>query len=53
VKRFRRTPAPAERADRLRTEAERSHVLIEESREIVVVLDPERRVLAASRRARE
>jgi signal transduction histidine kinase len=53
VKRFRRTPAPAEHADRLRAEAERSHVLIEESREIVVVLDPERRVLAASRRARE
>jgi signal transduction histidine kinase len=53
VKRFHRTPAPAEQADRVRAEAERSHVLIEESREIVVVLDPERRVLAASRRARE
>jgi signal transduction histidine kinase len=53
VKRFRRNPAPAEQVDRLRAEAERSHVLIEESREIVVVLDPERRVLAASRRARE
>jgi signal transduction histidine kinase len=34
-------------------EALRSHALIEESREIVVVLDSERRVLAASRRARE
>ena len=53
MKRYRRAPAPTERADRLRAEAERSHVLIEESREIVVVLDPERRVLAASRRARE
>ena len=36
----------------MRAEAERSHVLIEESREIVVVLDLDRRVLAASRRAR-
>jgi len=34
-------------------EAERTRVLIEESRESVVVLDPDRRVLAASRRARE
>ena len=34
-------------------ETRRSDVLIEESREIVVVLDGERRVLAASRRARE
>jgi two-component system phosphate regulon sensor histidine kinase PhoR len=34
-------------------EAERLRVLIEESRESVVVLDPARRVLAASRRARE
>src|SRR5437764_5858628 len=33
--------------------AERASVLIEESREIVVVLDEQRRVLAASRRARE
>ena len=37
----------------LRLAAERAGVLIEESREIVVVLDAERRVLAASRRARE
>ena len=36
-----------------RTEAERAHVLVEESREIVVVLDESRRVLASSRRARE
>jgi two-component system phosphate regulon sensor histidine kinase PhoR len=33
--------------------AERARVLIEESREIVVVLDAQRRVLAMSRRARE
>lgn len=37
----------------LRLAAERAGVLIEESREIVVVLDDRRRVLAASRRARE
>jgi two-component system, OmpR family, phosphate regulon sensor histidine kinase PhoR len=37
----------------LRLAAERAGVLIEESREIVVVLDDHRRVLAASRRARE
>jgi signal transduction histidine kinase len=53
VKRFRRQPPAGEHAERLRTDAERAHVLVEESREIVVVLDPERRVLAASRRARE
>lgn len=38
---------------RLRLEADRSRVLVEESREIVVVLDADRRVLGASRRARE
>jgi len=38
---------------RLRLEAERASRLVEESREIVVVLDEERRVLTASRRARE
>ena len=43
---------PGEAAD-LRLAAERATVLIEESREIVVVLDEERRVIAASRRARE
>jgi two-component system phosphate regulon sensor histidine kinase PhoR len=37
----------------LRIEAERSRVLVEESREIVIVLDGELNVLAASRRARE
>jgi two-component system, OmpR family, phosphate regulon sensor histidine kinase PhoR len=37
----------------LRIEAERARVLVEESMEIVVVLDSERNVLAASRRARE
>jgi signal transduction histidine kinase len=45
VKRFR--PQPEPRDD------DRAPVLIEESREIVVVLDESRRVLAASRRARE
>jgi two-component system phosphate regulon sensor histidine kinase PhoR len=37
----------------LRIAAERASILIEESREVVVVLDARRRVLAASRRARE
>jgi signal transduction histidine kinase len=37
----------------LRVEAERGHVLVEESRELVVVLDEHDRVIAASRRARE
>ena len=37
----------------MRLAAERAALLIEESREIVLVLDDERRVLAASRRARE
>jgi signal transduction histidine kinase len=40
-------------SDDVRLAAERAAVLIEESREIVVVLDEQRRVLAASRRARE
>ena len=47
---------PADRSsepEELHLAAERADVLIEESREIVVVLDDERRVLAASRRARE
>jgi signal transduction histidine kinase len=49
VKLLRRQPSlPADRAD-----AKRAQVLVEESREIVVVLDEARRVLAASRRARE
>jgi signal transduction histidine kinase len=37
----------------LRLEAQRGRALVEESREIVVVLDGERRVVSASRRARE
>jgi signal transduction histidine kinase len=44
-----RTPEPSD----LRLAAARASLLIEESREIVLVLDDERRVLAASRRARE
>ena len=39
--------------DELRAEAERGRILVEESREIVVVLDEEQRVVGASRRARE
>ena len=52
MKRFRRAPAPPQ-ADSPRADLERAHILIEESREIVVVLDEWRRVLTASRRARE
>jgi two-component system phosphate regulon sensor histidine kinase PhoR len=37
----------------LALEAERGRQLVEESRELVIVLDDERRVVAASRRARE
>jgi two-component system phosphate regulon sensor histidine kinase PhoR len=37
----------------LRLEAERGRRLVEESREIVLVLGPDRRVIAASRRARQ
>jgi two-component system phosphate regulon sensor histidine kinase PhoR len=51
--RFRRRPQNSDEVTQLRLEAERAHHLIEESREVVVVLDAERRVLAASRRARE
>ena len=50
MKRFRARQPPAHPG---RLDAERSRVLVEESREIVVVLDSERRVLTASRRARE
>ena len=39
--------------DELILEAERGRMLVEESREIVIVLDEESRVVAASRRARE
>ena len=41
------------RSDELRLEAERGRLLIEESREIVVVIDGDDLVVAASRRARE
>jgi two-component system phosphate regulon sensor histidine kinase PhoR len=44
--------APAREPD-ARVEAERGRLLVEESREIVVVLDHENRVVTASRRARE
>jgi signal transduction histidine kinase len=37
----------------LELDAERGRILVEESRELVLVLDAERRVIAASRRARE
>jgi two-component system, OmpR family, phosphate regulon sensor histidine kinase PhoR len=53
VKRFRRRSPVREQADHARVDTERAHVLVEESREIVVVLDQQRRVIAASRRARE
>ena len=49
---FRKDRGPGEDVDS-RVEAERGRVLIEESREIIVVLDDEGRVVAASRRARE
>jgi two-component system, OmpR family, phosphate regulon sensor histidine kinase PhoR len=39
--------------DQLRLAAERGRLLVEESREVVLVLDEARRVIAASRRARE
>ena len=50
--RFRRRQGTDEPAE-LRLEAARAGRLVEESREIVVVLDSNRRVIAASRRARE
>jgi signal transduction histidine kinase len=55
VKRFfhRRERAGDQERERLTFEAARSRAVIEESREIVVVLDRERRVVDASRRARE
>jgi two-component system, OmpR family, phosphate regulon sensor histidine kinase PhoR len=48
---FKRDPPAAEPESSL--DAERGRMLIEESREIVVVLDAEGRVVTASRRARE
>jgi two-component system phosphate regulon sensor histidine kinase PhoR len=53
VKRFRRAPVLPQTAGSSRADLERAQLLIEESREIVVVLDESRRILAASRRARE
>ena len=46
-------PGPADGTADIQLAAERGRALVEESREIVVVLDAERRVLGASRRARE
>jgi two-component system, OmpR family, phosphate regulon sensor histidine kinase PhoR len=49
-----RRSAPAEPVrPEVAADAERGRILIEESRELVVVLDADRRVIAASRRARE
>ncbi len=53
MKRLRRAPAPQPSADSTRADLARAQTLIEESREIVVVLDEARRVLTSSRRARE
>jgi two-component system phosphate regulon sensor histidine kinase PhoR len=53
VKLRRHTSVSPDELARLRLEAERAQHLVEESREIVVVLDAERRVVGASRRARE
>jgi len=51
---FSRTPeVSTENVEALRVEAERGRMLVEESRELVVVVDERNRVLAASRRARE
>ena len=50
---FQRDPPPARARAEASLDAERGRVLIEESREIVVVLDAEGRVITASRRARE
>lgn len=50
---FRRPGQSAPQLDELRLDAERGRTLVEESREIVVVLDTSDRVVLASRRARE
>ena len=42
-----------EDTEALRLQAERARMLVEESREMLLVLDAENRVIAASRRARE
>ena len=44
---------PAQAPEPPRADLDRARALIEESREIVVVLDESRRVVTASRRARE
>ncbi|HEV3479486.1 MAG TPA: HAMP domain-containing sensor histidine kinase [Gaiellaceae bacterium] len=44
---------PDEDIEALRLQAERARLLVEESRELLLVLDAENRVVAASRRARE
>ncbi len=49
----RRSSAPAAETQRLAATSKRAETLVEESREHVVVLDADRRVLAASRRARQ
>ena len=49
----RRSSAPEAEARRLAAASKRAETLVEESREHVVVLDADRRVLAASRRARQ
>jgi two-component system phosphate regulon sensor histidine kinase PhoR len=50
---FRRRTERVDPAPELRLAAERGRVLIEQSREVVIVLDPEGRVVEASRRAWE
>jgi signal transduction histidine kinase len=49
----RRAPAAPQPPESPRADVERARALIEESREIVIVLDESRRVVTASRRARE
>jgi signal transduction histidine kinase len=49
----RRSSAPEAEAQGLEAASKRAETLVEESREHVVVLDADRRVLAASRRARQ
>ena len=49
----RRRGGHGEDIEALRLEAERARLLVEESREMLLVLDEENRVVAASRRARE
>jgi signal transduction histidine kinase len=53
VKRFRSRTAKVQPPEPPRADMERARILIEESREIVVVLDESRRVVTTSRRARE